>query len=532
MSAGGPVDPMSLGVVGLRDAIARGEVSATEAVRASLRAIRTHNGAVNAFTQVFEREALAAAAAVDAKRARGEGLGRLGGVPVAVKDNICLDWGLTTCGSRMLESYRSPYTATVASRLVEAGAVIVGKTNLDEFAMGSSTEWSMHGPTRNPWDLSRVPGGSSGGSAAAVAAGMVPAALGSDTGGSIRQPAGWCGVVGLKPTYGTVSRWGLVAYASSLDQIGPFARSVEDAGEVLAALAQGGRDEHDATSIDPDATTGKDRGTWIGELASTRVRESIRGLMVGVPRAARGGDGSGCSVSVSHAMESAVEVFRMLGAEIKEVELPHTDQAIAAYYMIATAEASSNLARFDGVRFGRRAAIPAGEANALEALYAKSRAEGLGPEVQRRIMLGTHALSAGYQQAYYVTALKVRRLVKRDFDRAFAEGCDVLMLPSSPGTAFPIGAKLNDPLAMYMEDVFTVGVNLAGLPALTVPAGFEVVVDRAAPEPVSLPIGLQLIGPALGEGRLLRAACMFESATTWHERRAPLSLGGATASAR
>lgn len=487
-----PGAPGVPGVVGSRDAAHRGSRSAEELARAALARIDALNPRLNALTQVFHERALDQARNVDSRLARGE-RPPLAGVTVALKDNICLDYGLTTCGSRMLAGYRSPFSASVVQRLFDAGAVIVGKANCDEFAMGSSTEHSCHGPTRNPWDESRVPGGSSGGSAAAVAAGFCAAALGSDTGGSIRQPASLCGVTGLKPTYGRVSRYGLVAFASSLDQLGPLTRDAADAAEVLAVIA--GHDELDSTSDPQSGFAAPDLGT------------PIQGLTLGLPRQARS---PANSPGTTAALEAALERFRAGGATIIEIDLAMIDHGIAAYYLIATAEASSNLARFDGVRYGHRAALNPGEG--LEALYARSRAEGFGPEVQRRIMLGTHVLSSGYYDAYYVTALKARRLIKADYDRAFAAGCHAVIMPASPGPAFRLGEKLSDPLAMYLEDVYTVGVNLAGLPGLSIPAGFERVGGR------ELPIGVQLVGPARGEADLLRIAAAFQRDTGWHTR--------------
>lgn len=471
-----------------------GRVSAGDVVRGALERLDAANPRLNAFLQVFADESLEHAAAIDAQIARGENPGPLAGVPVALKDNICLAWGRTTCASRILEEYASPFTATAAQRLVDAGAVIVGKTNLDEFAMGSSGENSAFGPTRNPWDESRVPGGSSAGSAAAVAAGIVPLALGSDTGGSIRQPAGYCGVVGLKPTYGRVSRYGLVAFASSLDQIGPMARTVGDAAAALTALC--GPDPRDSTS-----------GAREPEDFSAALEEPIEGLVLGVPKQAVS---TANDAAVAGALDTAIKVYTDAGARIVEVDLAHADHGIAAYYIVATAEASSNLARYDGIRYGSRAEPRDGED--LLDLYCRTRAEGFGPEVQRRIMLGTHVLSSGYYDAYYVKALKVRRRIKQDYDAAFGAGCHALLLPSSTGPAFRLGEKAADPLAMYLEDVYTVGVNLAGLPALTMPGGFT-----RGPGPV-LPVGLQLVGPAWAEARLLRIARMHERATRLHEQ--------------
>jgi aspartyl-tRNA(Asn)/glutamyl-tRNA(Gln) amidotransferase subunit A len=425
--------------------------------------------------------------------------GPLSGFTVAVKDNLCLashsNTPPTTAGSRILANYRSPITATAVQRLIDAGATILGKTNLDEFAMGSTGENSAFGPTRNPWDLDRIPGGSSSGSAAAVAAGLVRIALGSDTGGSIRQPAGMCGIVGLKPTYGRVSRYGLIAYASSLDQIGPMARTVADAAAALTVIS--GPDPLDSTCADQPVTD-----------LTRDLDRPIEHLTIGVPRQARS---EANHPDVAGALEATIETYRSLGAAVIEVDLPHTEHGIAAYYIVALAEASSNLARFDGVRYGRRAADP----KDLMDLYARSRAEGFGPEVQRRIMLGTYILSAGYYEAYYSTALKVRRLIKRDYDAAFGTPCDVILMPTAPRPAFRLGEQVNDPLAMYLEDVYTVGVNLAGLPAIAFPAGFSGVGGSR------LPIGMQLIGPAWQEALLLRAAQMFESATPFHTQVPP-----------
>lgn len=477
--------------------------SAVDVTKAALARADALNPALNAFLQVFHDEALAQARAIDQRVASGDHLGPLTGVPVAVKDNMVLSYGRTTCASKFLERYESPFTATAVQRLIDAGAIIIGKTNLDEFAMGSSGEHSAFGPTRNPWDTSRVPGGSSAGSAAAVAAGIVPASLGSDTGGSIRQPAGLCGICGLKPTYGLVSRYGLVAFASSLDQIGPFGRTVEDVAAVASVII--GHDEKDSTSASVHVDVMRDLHT------------PIHGLTLGVPRQARS---SANTPGVAAALEHAISVFKSQGATIVDVDLKHIDHGIAAYYIIAPAEASSNLARFDGVRYGRRAALGAGDD--LMALYCKSRSEGFGPEVQRRIMLGTHVLSSGYFDAYYTTALKVRRLIKNDYDAAFKQGCHAILMPSSPSPAFTLGSKTSDPLAMYLEDVYTVGVNLAGLPGLTIPGGFERVTEagpHGQSRTVELPVGLQLVGPAVGENALVRIGAMYQNATTWHTRR-------------
>ncbi|MHC4975566.1 MAG: Asp-tRNA(Asn)/Glu-tRNA(Gln) amidotransferase subunit GatA [Planctomycetota bacterium] len=436
------------------------------------------NESLNAFLQIFEESA-----------SGQEDNGALAGVPIAIKDNICTTQGRTTCASRILESYESPYDATVIRRLKDAGATIIGKTNLDEFAMGSSTEHSAFGPTGNPWDPTRSPGGSSGGSAAAVAARIVPVALGSDTGGSIRQPAALCGVVGVKPTYGRVSRYGLVAFASSLDQIGTFTLTVEDAAITLNVIC--GKDELDSTSASvpvPDFTTD--------------LEKPIESLRLGIPTNL---DSSGMHPSVEEAFVRAQEVYTELGAELVEIQLPHLEYGIAAYYIVATAEASSNLARYDGIRYGRRAKMHDGDD--LEMLYARSRSEGFGHEVQRRIMLGTHALSSGYYDAYYNTALKTRRVIKRDFDAAFSDGVHCVLMPTTPEPAFKIGSKTDDPLALYLQDVFTVGANLAGLPAISIPSGF------AQEDGMRLPVGVQLYAPAFDETTMFRAARMYERET-------------------
>ncbi len=488
-------DILDLSALKLRDAVADGELSAVEAARAYLDAIEARDGAIGAYNEVHAERALARAAQIDGKRAAGEPLGPLAGVPIAIKDNLCTSFGRTTCSSKILADFRSPYDATAVARLEAAGAVILGKTNLDEFAMGSSTENSGFGPTRNPWDVARVPGGSSGGSAAAVAARMCAAAVGSDTGGSIRQPAAFCGVVGLKPTYGRVSRCGLVAYGSSLDQIGPFGRDVADTGLLLASLA--GHDPADSTCVDrpvPDYLTELDkplqrlRVGLVEEFHSDSLDGEIRG-----------------------AVDRAAQCFRQAGAEIVEVSLPHSridvdadgrlsSYAVACYYIVAMAEASSNLARYDGVHYGHRTAERVGD---IIELYSKSRAEGFGEEVKRRIMLGTYALSSGYYDAYYLKALKVRRLIKQDFDAAF-ENCDVLLGPVAPETAFRIGEKTDDPLKMYLSDIYTISVNLAGNSAVSLPAGLS---------SSGLPLAIQLVANVFAEDVLLRAARTYEKAS-------------------
>ncbi|MEW6681681.1 MAG: Asp-tRNA(Asn)/Glu-tRNA(Gln) amidotransferase subunit GatA [Nitrospirota bacterium] len=428
----------------------------------------------------------------DRRLASGEGVTALTGIPIALKDNLCTTGIKTTCASKILEGFVPPYDATVVDRLRSAGAVFAGKTNMDEFAMGSSTENSAFGVTKNPWSRDRIPGGSSGGSAAAVAADACLGAFGSDTGGSIRQPAACCGVVGLKPTYGRVSRYGLVAFASSLDQIGPFAKDVEDCALLLNAVA--GHDPNDSTSADvprPDYTTD--------------LRTGVRGLRVGVPKEYFV---PGMDRAVEESVKAAVRVLEREGATIEEVSLPHTEYAVAVYYLLATAEASSNLARYDGVKYGFRAKSPAN----LMDLYFRTRAEGFGPEVKRRIMLGTYALSSGYYDAYYAKAQRVRTLIKRDFDRVF-ERVDVIATPTAPTPAFRIGEKTQDPLQMYLSDIFTISVNLAGVPALSLPCGFST---------EGLPIGLQLIGKPFAEATILRAAAAYEGATEWRDRKPTL----------
>ena len=493
--------------VELRDAIAAGRVSAVEAAEAYLAAIDRLEPAVAAFNEVLGDDALRQARAVDAKRASGEALGPLGGVPLAVKDNMCTSQGRTTCSSKILSTFRAPYTAGAVERLERAGAVILGKTNMDEFAMGSSTENSGFRPTRNPWDTDRVPGGSSGGSAAAVAARECAAALGSDTGGSIRQPAAFCGVVGFKPTYGRVSRYGLVAYGSSLDQIGPLTRDVPDTALLTGVIA--GHDDRDSTSVPRDVVD------YMADLDTP-----IAGLRVGVP-AEFFSDALDAEVRV--AIDNAVEVLKSLGAAVVDISLPHSridvdedgrlsSYAIACFYIVAMSEASSNLARYDGVHYGHRTEQAVTD---IVELYSKSRAEGFGPEVKRRVMLGTYTLSAGYYDAYYNKALQVRRLIKNDFDRAF-EHCDVIVCPVSPTTAFRIGEKTADPLQMYLADIYTISLNLAGLPGLSLPVCLS---------ESGLPIGMQIIGPVFSEPTVLRAARMYEKASGV-TRLVPALIGG------
>ncbi|MBI4255690.1 MAG: Asp-tRNA(Asn)/Glu-tRNA(Gln) amidotransferase subunit GatA [Candidatus Rokubacteria bacterium] len=470
----------------------RGETTPTQVVAAYLARIERLDARVGAYLTVTREAALRAAAAADARHRAGTPLGPLDGVPLAVKDVLCTRGVRTTCGSKILERFVPPYDATAVERLAAAGAVLLGKTNMDEFAMGSSTEHSAFRPTKNPWDLARVPGGSSGGSAAAVAGDLAAGAFGTDTGGSVRQPAAFCGVVGLKPTYGRVSRYGLVAFASSLDQIGPLGQDVRDAALLLGAVA--GHDPRDATSVDapvPDYAAALDGG--------------VRGLRVGVPREYFI---EGMDPEVGRAVREAVDTLRGLGATVEDVSLPTTDYGIAVYYVIAPAEASSNLARYDGVKYGLRVA---GARDLIE-MSSRTRAAGFGAEVKRRIMLGTYALSAGYHDAYYGRAQKVRTLVRRDFARAF-ERVDLLVGPTTPNVAFRLGEK-EDPLAMYLNDVFTVPTSLAGLPAVSVRCGFSA---------AGLPIGLQLIGRAFDEPTILRAAHAYERATSWLARRPSLA---------
>jgi aspartyl-tRNA(Asn)/glutamyl-tRNA(Gln) amidotransferase subunit A len=469
--------------------LAQGEVTAEALAAAFLEAIRARDERVRAFLSVDGEAALAQARAVDARRRAGQPLGKLAGLPVAVKDVLCTRGQRTSCGSKILANYVPPYDAHVITRLRDADAVLIGKTNMDEFAMGSSTENSAFQITHNPWDLERIPGGSSGGSAAAVAGGEAPLALGTDTGGSIRQPASLCGLVGLKPTYGRVSRFGLIAYGSSLDQVGPFAHDVQGAALLLEVIA--GHDARDSTSVDRPVP-----------FYTAALDDAVRPLTIGV---AREFWGEGLDAEVESAVREALRVYASLGATIQEVSLPHSSYAVATYYLIATAEASSNLARYDGVHYGHRAA----EYDGLADMVSKSRGEGFGAEVKRRIMLGTYALSSGYIDAYYLKALKVRRLIKEDFDRAFA-GCDVVMGPTTPTAAFKIGEKADDPLAMYLSDIYTIGANLAGLPAASIPCGFST---------TGLPIGLHVIAPPFAEDKLLRVARMYERATDWHTRR-------------
>lgn len=478
-----------LTAVQLAEQIASKKVSCREVTDAFLSRIESTEPQLHAFVSVTPEMAQARADELDARLARGENIGPLGGVPLALKDNLCTQGVRTTCSSKMLENFVPPYDAHVVERLREDGAVFVGKANLDEFAMGSSTENSAFGTTRNPWDTSRVPGGSSGGSTATVAARQVPLSLGSDTGGSIRQPAAFCGCVGLKPTYGLVSRYGLIAFASSLDQIGPISNTVEDAALLLQSIA--GHDRRDSTSSKaplPD---------YRAELTG-----DVRGLKVGIPKEFFG---QGVEAPVAEAVMKAVDELKALGMEAVEVSMPTAEYALACYYIIAPSEASSNLARYDGVKYGLRVAEPNDD---VIQMAARTRAAGFGHEVQHRIMIGTHALSSGFYDAYYLKAQQVRTLIRRDFDSAF-EKCDVLATPTTPSVAFPIGDKANDPMAMKLADVCTIPVNMAGIPGISIPCGFQ----------NGLPIGLQLIGRLLDETTLLKVAHAYEKATNWKTER-------------
>ncbi|KAI8472916.1 MAG: glutamyl tRNA amidotransferase, subunit A [Monoraphidium minutum] len=496
----------------LQQQVAGRQRSAVEVTQEYLRQLRSVEDTLGAFITVDDEHALAQARAIDAKLAAGEAAGPLAGVPIAVKDNICTRGLRTTAGSRVLEGYVPPFDATAAARLRAAGAVLIGKTNMDEFGMGSSTENSGYKPTRNPWDASRVPGGSSGGSAAAVAAGQAAAALGSDTGGSIRQPAHFCGVVGLKPSYGRVSRYGLIAYASSLDVVGPLAASVEDAALVLSAIA--GHDPRDSTSAAepvPDFAAGLVAAEALGD-------RPLAGKRVGVIAQT---SGAGVGAGVAAAVGAAVAHLQALGAEVEEVSLPSFDAGLPAYYVLALSEASSNLARYDGVRYGLRAPEAAG----LGELYAATRGAGLGAEVKRRILMGSYALSAGYYDAYYKRAQQVRALVQREMGAALSR-CDLLVCPAAPTPAYRLGEKSSDPLEMYKGDLMTVNLNLSGLPAVVVPCGFVDSEDGAR-----LPVGLQMVGRMFGEAELLAAAHAFEQTHSGGNGGAPPVSAAAAAAA-
>ncbi|MCM5703093.1 Asp-tRNA(Asn)/Glu-tRNA(Gln) amidotransferase subunit GatA [Larsenimonas salina] len=469
--------------------LAKGEFSSRELTQHFLERIEKYDSRFNSFITVTGERALTRADAADTQRAAGQA-GILSGVPLAYKDIFCTEDIRTSCGSKMLDNFKAPYNATVVEKLELAGTVNLGKTNMDEFAMGSSNETSFYGPVRNPWNTDLVPGGSSGGSAAAVAAGLAPAALGTDTGGSIRQPAAFCGITGLKPTYGRVSRYGMIAYASSLDQGGPMARSAEDCALLLNAMA--GHDPRDSTSVSravPDYTQSLDA--------------PLKGLKIGLPREYFG---DGLDAGVERAVREAIKVYESLGASVIDVSLPHTQHAVPAYYVIAPAEASSNLSRYDGVRFGHRCDDP----QDLMDLYKRSRNEAFGEEVKRRILIGTHTLSEGFFDAYYKKAQQVRRLIRQDFLDAF-EKVDVLMGPAAPTTAFTLGNTV-DPVQMYLQDIYTIAINLAGIPGISVPAGFH----------EGSPVGLQILGPHFGEAHLLNVAHQYQQATDWHIRQPDL----------
>lgn len=466
------------------------EITSLELTEAFLKRIDAVDGKIKAFITVTKEDAIKQAKEADKRLSSGKGVTPLTGVPISVKDIFCTKGILTTCASKILNNFIPPYDATVIKNLKDAGAVILGKNNMDEFAMGSSTENSAFFTTKNPWDLERVPGGSSGGSAASVAAGESAASIGTDTGGSIRQPASCCGIVGFKPTYGRVSRYGMIAFASSLDQAGPLTKDVTDSAIMLSAIA--GHDPQDSTSIDapvPDYTKA--------------LTKDVKGLKIGVPKEYFI---QGLDKEIDKAVKDAIGVLKQLGASVVDVSLPHTDYAIAVYYLVATAEASSNLARFDGVKFGYRTK----DAKGLMDMYCKTRDEGFGPEVKRRIMLGTYSLSAGYYDAYYKKASQVRTLIKRDFEDAFKK-CDVIVTPTAPTPAFKIGEKTADPLTMYLSDIFTISCNLAGIPGLSLSCGFT---------KNNLPIGLQILGKPLDEETVLKTAYTYEQATEWHKKRA------------
>lgn len=479
-------------VADLARALSSRKISSVELTQDYLHRIKQLNGSLNAYITVTADQALAQARAADERIASGNAQ-MLTGIPIAHKDIFCTRDVLTTCGSRMLSNFVSPYDAAVVERFNQAGAVTLGKTNMDEFAMGSSNETSHFGPVSNPWDLARVPGGSSGGSAAAVAAGLCAMATGTDTGGSIRQPAAFCGVTGLKPSYGRVSRWGMIAFASSLDQAGPICQSAEDAALLLNVMA--GSDPRDSTCLDiptPDY--------------SATLNDSLQGLRIGIPSQHFA---EGLNSDVEKALREALAVFEKLGARLVDIDLPHNPLSVSAYYVIAPAEASANLSRYDGVRFGYRCEHPVN----LEDMYKRSRSEGFGNEVKRRIMVGTYALSAGYYDAYYLKAQKIRRLIKQDFDQAF-NGVDVIIGPTTPHTAFRTGEKNDDPVTMYLEDIYTIAVNLAGLPGISIPVGNS----------KGLPIGMQIVTGDFAEARLLNVAHQFQQHTDWHLHRPEVNL--------
>lgn len=462
------------------------KISSVELTKLFLSRIKQFDPKLNCFVTLTEEYALKAAEAADKQLANGNA-GKLTGIPLAQKDIFCTDGIKTSCGSKMLDNFKAPYDATVVKKLKEAGMVMLGKTNMDEFAMGSSNETSFYGPVKNPWNLDYVSGGSSGGSAAAVAAHLAPAATGTDTGGSIRQPAAMCGITGIKPTYGRVSRYGMIAFASSLDQGGPFAKTAEDAAMILQAMA--GFDEHDSTSVNQP----------VPDYVSS-LNDPIKGLKVGLPKEYFS---EGLNPDIAKAIDAAIKEYEKLGAVFQEISLPNTHLSVPAYYVIAPAECSSNLARYDGVRYGYRCEDP----RDLEDLYKRSRSEGFGTEVKRRIIVGTYVLSAGYYDAYYLKAQRIRRLIRDDFTEAFKK-VDVILCPTTPAPAFKIGEKISDPIAMYLSDIYTIAVNLAGLPGMSLPVGFV----------NNLPVGMQLIGKLFGEAKLLNVAHAFQKTTDWHKR--------------
>ena len=466
-------------------ALQAGEISSRELTELFLARIRQHNPQLNSFITITEQQAHSAAHEADRRISAGKA-GALTGIPIAHKDIFCTEGVATTCASKMLSNFIAPYDASCVTRLKEAGAVMLGKTNMDEFAMGSSNETSYYGPVKNPWDVAAVPGGSSGGSAAAIAARLVPGATGTDTGGSIRQPAALCGCTGLKPTYGRVSRYGMIAFASSLDQAGPITRTAEDAALMLGVMA--GFDDKDSTSMD----------TPVPDYRAT-LNDSLAGLRIGLPREYFS---TGLDENVSGIIDQAIKEYQKLGATVVDISLPNSNLSVPAYYVVAPAECSSNLSRFDGVRYGHRCENP----RDLMDLYKRSRGEGFGAEVQRRIMIGTYVLSAGYYDAYYLKAQKIRRLISDDFRNAFGK-VDVIMGPTAPSTAFRLGDKVDDPITMYLSDIYTIAVNLAGLPAVSIPAGFA----------NQLPVGLQIIGKYFAEARLLNVAHQYQRVTDWHQ---------------
>jgi aspartyl-tRNA(Asn)/glutamyl-tRNA(Gln) amidotransferase subunit A len=478
----------------LAQMLAKKEISSVELTQTFLNRIDTLNPTINAYIALDQDKTLAQAKAADVRIAAGN-VTPLTGIPIAQKDIFCAQGWKTTCGSKMLENFIAPYDAHVITQFDQAGAVNLGKTNMDEFAMGSSNETSYFGGVKNPWDFSRVPGGSSGGSAAAVAARLCAAATGTDTGGSIRQPASLCGFTGLKPTYGVVSRYGMIAFASSLDQAGPMAKSAEDCALMMNVMA--GFDERDSTSLN------RDKEDYTRELYNSNPNKPLQGLKIGLPKEFFA---DGLDAGVAKVIEDAIAEYKKLGAEIVDISLPNTGLSIPVYYVLAPAEASSNLSRYDGVRYGHRAS----EYTDLMDMYCKSRAEGFGAEVKRRILIGTYVLSAGYYDAYYLKAQQIRRLIAQDFEEAFKK-CDVIMGPAAPSTAFKAGEKVDDPVAMYLQDIYTISTNLAGLPGMSVPAGFSTSADGKA-----LPVGLQIIGNYFDEARMLNVAHQYQQVTDWH----------------